>query len=119
LACSGLGNSRAGRNRHLPAPAWNIEDISRLAQPGDAAAERTNETLASPDAGAEMCGAPGKIGMVEVVGLDPQRDETPKEGLQHGGIVVDAAQQDGLRQERHTGAAEPGYGFPWFGRQLR
>src|SRR6516164_3141336 len=100
--------NRAGGDRHLAVAAGNVEDIGRLAQPGDTAAERTNEMLSSRDPGTEMCGAPGKIGMVKVVGLDPHRDKTPKQGLQHCGIVVDAAQQDGLRQEWDAGAAQPG-----------
>src|SRR5271167_4697839 len=70
-ACLASRGNRAGGDRHLAAAAGNIEDIGRLAQPGDAAAERANETLASRDTGSEMRGASGEIGMVKVVGLDP------------------------------------------------
>src|SRR6516162_2212046 len=69
-------------NRHLTVAIGNIEDIGRLAQPGDATAERADETLANRDTGTEMSGTPGKIGMVKVVGLDPHGDETAKQGLQ-------------------------------------
>src|SRR6516225_10569685 len=107
-ACLPARGNRARGDRYLAVTAGNIEDVGRLAQPRDAAAERANQTLASRDTGTEMRGAPGEIGMMKVVRLDPHSDETPKQGLQHGGIVVDAAQQDGLRQERDACATEPG-----------
>src|SRR4029077_14775145 len=88
LACLCSRGSRAGGYRHLAVATRNVEDIGWLAQPGDMAAERANETLASGDTGTEMRGAPCKIGMVEVVGLDAHRDETPKQGFQHGCIIV-------------------------------
>src|SRR5271166_27076 len=105
--CSPFCGNRTRGDRHLAVAAGNIEDIARLAQTGDAAAKSADETLAGRDTGAEMRGAPGEIGMVKVIGLDPHRDETSEESLQHSCIVVDAAQQDGLRQERDAGAAEP------------
>src|SRR5215472_8906763 len=105
LRCRG---NRAGGDRHLAVAAGNVEDIGWLAQPGNPATERANETLASRDTRAEMRGASGEVGVVKVVGLDPHRDQTPKQGPQHRRVVVDAAQQNGLRQEWDAGAAKPG-----------
>src|SRR6516162_5748406 len=110
-SCLTCHRNRAGGDWYLAVAARIVEHIGRLAQPGDAAAKRANELLASRDAGAEMRGAWRKIGMVKVVRLDPHRDETAKQGLQNSRIVVDAAQQDGLRQKRDAGAGEPGQSF--------
>ena len=70
--------NRAGGDRHLAVAAGNIEDIGRLAQPGDATAERADEMLASRDTGTEMRGAAGEIGVVKLVRLDAHGDETPE-----------------------------------------
>src|SRR5215472_4504692 len=107
-ALGSCGRDRARGYRHLAIPTRNIEDIGRLAQPRDAAAQRANEPLAGRNSGSEMCGAPRKISMVKVVGLDPHRHKTSKQGLQNGRVVVDTAQQHSLGQEWNASAAEPG-----------
>jgi len=60
------------------------------------AAQRAHEALAGRDAGAKVRGPAGEVGVVKVVGLDPHRDETTEQGLQHRCIVINAAQQDRL-----------------------
>ena len=55
-----------------------------------------------------MRGAAGEIGVVQVIGLDPHRHETAEQGLEHRRIVIDPAQQHGLRQHRDAGADQPG-----------
>ena len=53
-----------------------------------------------------MGGAAGKIRMMQVVGLNPHRDEPAEQRFEHGGIVVDAAQEHTLRQHRDPGAGQ-------------
>ena len=48
--------------------------------------------------------------MVQVIGFDPHRHEPAEQGLEHRRVVVDAAQQHGLRHDRDAGAHEPGHG---------
>ena len=53
-----------------------------------------------------MAGAARQIGMVQVVRLDPHRDEAAEQRFKHRGIVVDAAQQYTLRQHRNAAARQ-------------
>src|SRR5215469_13994128 len=101
----------AWRNRHLAVAAGNIQHVGRLAQTGEAPPQRVYEALAGRNTGTKMRGAASEIGMVKVVGLDPHRDETAKQGFQSRRIVIDAAQQHGLRQKRNARAAEPSHRF--------
>src|SRR5215472_10530118 len=103
---------RTWRNRHLAVATGDIEHIGRLAQTGEAPAQRLHEALAGRNAGTKMRGAASEIGMVKVVGFDAHRDETAKQGFQSRRIVVDAAQQHGLRQKRNGRAAEPSHRLP-------
>ena len=48
--------------------------------------------------------------MVQVIRFDAHRHEPAEQGFQHHGIVVDAAQQHSLRQNRYAGAHEAGHG---------
>ncbi len=50
--------------------------------------------------------AAGKIGVMQVIGLDPHRDQTPEQRLQDRRVVIDAAQQDRLRQQWNTCPAQ-------------
>src|SRR5215472_9679977 len=100
---------RTWRNRHLAVATGDIEHIGRLAQTGEAPAQRLHEALAGRNAGTKMRGAASEISMVKVVGFDAHRDETAKQGFQSRRVVIDAAQQHGLRQKRNAGAAEPSH----------
>src|SRR5204862_7608181 len=83
-------------DRHFSVAAGDVEDIARLAQPRDAPAPRTDKPLSLLDAKAETGGAAGKIRMMQVVGLNPQRDEPAEQRFEHGGIVVYAVQEHTL-----------------------
>ena len=48
----------------------------------------------------------GKVSLKEIVGLDARPHETSEQLLQGVGIVVDAAQKDGLVQDRYSRAQE-------------
>ena len=56
-------------------PARDVEHVSRLAQAGDMAAQALHQFAAAADIKAEMAGAAGEIGMMQVIWLDPHRDE--------------------------------------------
>ena len=89
--------------------AGNIEHIGRLAQPRGAPAQLAHQRLPVANAAAEPRGAARQVGVVEVVGLDPHRDELAEQLFQHRDIVVDPAQQHALRQHRDAGVSEPGH----------
>ena len=63
-------------------------------------------------------GARCGVELVQVVGLDAGREHGAEQGLQRRGAVVDAAQQHGLAQQRHAGAAQAGEGGVRRGREL-
>ena len=55
-------------------------------------AQRADEALPVGDAEPEMAGAGSEVGMVQVIGLDPHRDEAAEQRFEHRRSVVDAAQ---------------------------
>src|SRR5579862_9110874 len=67
------GRGIARSDRHLAKAAGEIEHIAGLAEPGDAAAQGGHERLALAELYAEMAGAAGEIGVMEVIGLDARR----------------------------------------------
>ncbi len=97
---------RTRTDRHLPVTARYVEHISRLTEPGDTAAQRANEALPGRDPGAKVRRPAGKIGVMQVIGLDPHRDQTPEQRFQDRRVVIDAAQEDRLRQQWNTGAVQ-------------
>ena len=54
-----------------------------------------------------MPGAGRQVGMVQVIGLDPHRDEAAEQCFEHRRVIIDAAQQDALRQHRDPGPHQP------------
>jgi hypothetical protein len=54
-----------------------------------------------------MAGAGREIGVVEIIWLDPARDEGTHQLRQHVGVVVDAPQQHRLAQHRNAGIDDP------------
>ncbi len=59
-----------------------------------------------------------RVGLVEVVGADADLEQTVEELLQDLGIVVDAAQQDGLAAERDATVGQEVAGGGDIGGQL-
>src|SRR5580700_2162053 len=94
-------------DRHLAIAARDIEHVGGLTEPRDPAAQDLDEPSPFLDAEPEMAGAAGEIGMVQVIGFDPHRDETAEQRLQHGSVIIDPAQQHALRQDWNPGTDEP------------
>ena len=65
--------------------------------------QRAHQILALRDGGAQMRRARRKIGVVQVIGLDPALDERPHQRAERLGVIVDAAQQHRLLQHRNAG----------------
>ncbi len=55
-----------------------------------------------------MGGAGGEVEMVQVIGLDPHRDEAAEQRLERRRVVIDALEQHRLRQQRNAGADAAG-----------
>ena len=61
---------RISANCRLAVAAGYVENIGRLAETGEISPQSGNDSLALFDRQPEMAGAGGKIGMVQVIGLD-------------------------------------------------
>ena len=66
---------------------------------GDGAIQGAEDGAAARDGGAEVGGALGGVGVVEVVGFDAVEDEILEEEAEGFGVVVDVAEEDGLGAE--------------------
>ena len=98
--------------------AGNVEDIIRLAQAGNAAAQAPHQFLPLRDRGAQVRGSRREVAMMQVIGLDPAFDEGPHQGLEHAGFVIDAAKQHRLAHQRNAGIGQPRAGGAGLGCEL-
>src|SRR5579859_1697906 len=62
-------------DRHFAVTARYVEDVGRLADAGDTAAQLAHQGAAFLDRHAEMVGAGGEVELVQVIGLDPVGDQ--------------------------------------------
>ena len=98
--------------------AGDIDDIARLAKTRDAAAKRPNELASFPERHAEMRGPGRLVEMMQVVGFDAILDEGAHELGERFDVVVHAAEQDRLTDQRNACVDQAGQRFAAFGREL-
>ncbi|EGE58736.1 hypothetical protein RHECNPAF_280035 [Rhizobium etli CNPAF512] len=87
----------------LAVTARDIEDIGRLAKPGNPSAQRRDDPLPLVDRQSEVAGAGREIRMVQVIGFDADLDEGLHQLGKHVGIVIDALQQHRLADHCDAG----------------
>lgn len=85
---------------------------------GDGAVQGAEDGAAAGDGGAEVGGALGGVGVVEVVGFDAVEDEVFEEGAEGWFVVVDVAEEDGLGAEGEAGVEEETEGFLGLGSEF-
>ena len=101
-----------GFDHGLAVAAGDIEDVGRLGEAGDAAAQAFDQRLSVGDRNAEMRSAGREVRVVQVIRPDTSFDEGAHQLGEHVGIVVDALEQHRLAQQCHTGVGETGYRRP-------
>ena len=94
-------------DRRLAVTAGNIEHIGWLAQPRESPPQTTHKGLSLGDVGAQMRGAGGKIGMVQVIGLDASFDHCPHQGAEYVRIVIHTLEQHRLAEQHESGIDHP------------
>src|SRR5262245_3113680 len=111
-------NDGIGRQLDLATPARSVDDEHRRRVACGMAAQRADDLEAGIDRGAEVARAFDRIALVQIVRLHPAHQKAVHQGLDDGGIVVDALEQHGLRAERDARVGEPRRRFAHFRRQL-
>ena len=100
-----------GVEGNFPAAAGGVDHELWDGVAGGVAPEGTDELDAFAGVGAEVSAAGDEVALVEVIGAHPHHEEAVDEGLEDGGIVIDAFQEDGLVAEGDTGEGEAITGF--------
>jgi len=98
---------RISADHGLAVTAGDVENIGRLAKTGDMPAQGGNDSLPLFDRQPEMACARGKIGMVQIIGLDTVFDEAAHQVGQNRRIIVDALQKNGLADHGYAGIDQP------------
>jgi hypothetical protein len=94
------------RELHLSSPSRKIDHVLRDSEKRNVFAQALEEADPLCDREAEMRRAPHRIRMVEIIRVDADGKELAHQEAQHGRIVVDVPQQDGLAAERNSGVRE-------------